>query len=1446
MKKILRTVILFALAASAVTPAWAQSPNAPPLHSDQWMGELFDAHPTAEDQTLARFIFPGSHDAGTYGLTPDLSCENCAGASMFLTPLQTCHDDLDSSGFGGLCNVFSGGVGLYGPPWGRAQHLSIHDQLAAGARVFDLRFFRATPDDQSRTSGDLTSGEFYIHHTFAGPDSNIILNDIATFLRESGHDREVIILNISSLNEGNTSMSFEGLSAFFTQVQTYLGSYMAPAPNSSCTTTGPTCPATAVFGQSTTIGQMLGQSGPHQVIVFCDCLNKNNFGTVGFDVNAPSDVANIWDPSEIGSSGFYNINNAQLNSSTTAANATVTPNNTDSGYPRPDDTSASYTLEAKDANGDSISEGSANGQYPWNTDNDIITALSYMAGQRTSQSTMWQMGLNIGLDNNAAALIRSIACNLDTSNVSGYCGAVNKDWDRFANLQEMANWLNPKTLGALVYVPRNDVNVVFLDHYDPSLTQEFYKLNAGATRVQLQINKVQGTSTSYYYDCITNVNSTCLPDFYPDIIWGQLDPPVTVPTPTSPIPAPLDWNLRLERYAQVSDTLVIEPDWLGVRSYPNDWQSTSFGFQIWDADSTSADDPIYISPTTLSNQGLLVRQNINPSACLQGTQCAPDRGSDIRYSGSEQTSSNLPDNVTNLTASVEYTVQVCVWSWLADAVPQATSLCDGSQAVDSLPPTAGPTQSPAANANGWNHTDVTVTWHWKDEPGGSGLNKAVCTTSSTSSGEGTITLKATCADLTGNTGNASYTVHVDKTKPTISAAATTQPNAAGWYNGNVTVHFTCADSGGSGIDPAGGCPADETLSTEGAAVTSTVNTAMDLAGNISDPSNVVTVKIDKTKPTITAAATTSPNAAGWYTGPVTVHFTCIDALSGIPAGACPADQTLSGDGPAVASTAKTVTDAAGNVSVPSNIVTVEIDKKPPTITAAATTSPNAGGWYTGPVTVHFTCTDALSEIPAGACPADQTLSDDGPAVASTAKTVTDAAGNVSVPSNIVTVKIDKKPPTITAAATTVPNAAGWYTGPVTVHFTCTDALSGIPTGACPADQTLSAEGAAVASTAKTVTDAAGNVSVPSKIVTVKIDGTAPTITAAATTVPNAAGWYNGNVTVHFTCTDAGSGIPAGACPADQTLSTEGTAVSSTARTVTDAAGNVSDSSNVVTGKIDKTKPTITAAATTLPNAAGWYNGPVTVHFTCTDALSGIPAGACPADQTLSTEGTAVSSTARTVTSAAGSVSDSSNFITVKIDKTKPTITAAATTLPNAAGWYNGPVTVHFSCTDALSGIPAGACPADQTLSTEGTAVSSTARTVTDAAGNVSNSSSIVTVRIDTTKPTMTINASAPILWPPNGKLVPDTISGVIANGLSGIDPSTVVFKVIDEYGAVQPAGSISLGEDGSYAFSINLQASRLGTDLDGRQYTIVITALDKAGNQGSVSTIVTVPHDQGN
>jgi hypothetical protein len=93
--------------------------------------------------------------------------------------------------------------------------------------------------------------------------------------------------------------------------------------------------------------------------------------------------------------------------------------------------------------------------------------------------------------------------------------------------------------------------------------------------------------------------------------------------------------------------------------------------------------------------------------------------------------------------------------------------------TDTSAPTASPTQSPAANAAGWNNTDVTVTWHWTDNAGGVGIDPANCTATSTTLalGGGSLTLNATCKDLAGNTGTASYTVKVDKTNPTITASA---------------------------------------------------------------------------------------------------------------------------------------------------------------------------------------------------------------------------------------------------------------------------------------------------------------------------------------------------------------------------------------------------------------------------------------------------------------------------------------------------------------------------------------------------------------------------------------------------------------------------------------------------------------------------------------------------
>jgi hypothetical protein len=220
------------------------------------------------------------------------------------------------------------------------------------------------------------------------------------------------------------------------------------------------------------------------------------------------------------------------------------------------------------------------------------------------------------------------------------------------------------------------------------------------------------------------------------------------------------------------------------------------------------------------------------------------------------------------------------------------AVCDigAFELVDATAPTASPTQDSPANVHGWNNTNVTVTWNWTDETGGSGLDLANCTTSTTSSGEGEIALEATCADLTGNQGYGGHTLFIDKTAPTISAAATSAPNAAGWYNAAVTVEFTCVDAL-SGI-PVDACPASQTLDGEGAAIASTAQTVTDNAGNTSDTSNVVTLQIDQTPPVVTV---TGVSEGGVY------------PLESAPAPGCDTQDTLSG-----VATAATVVTSGGN------------------------------------------------------------------------------------------------------------------------------------------------------------------------------------------------------------------------------------------------------------------------------------------------------------------------------------------------------------------------------------------------------------------------------------------------------------------------------------------------------------------------------------------------------
>ena len=133
----------------------------------------------------------------------------------------------------------------------------------------------------------------------------------------------------------------------------------------------------------------------------------------------------------------------------------------------------------------------------------------------------------------------------------------------------------------------------------------------------------------------------------------------------------------------------------------------------------------------------------------------------------------------------------------------------------------------------------------------------------------------------------------------------------------------------------------------------------------------------------------------------------------------------------------------------------------------------------------------------------------------------------------------------------------------------------------------------------------------------------------------------------------------------------------------------------------------------------------------------------------------------------------------------------------------------------------------------------------DTSYNGSSDAFVVKISVPPTPPSVSCTATPSTLWPPNGKPMLVIVSGNITPGTSPLVSGGARYEVIDEYGRVQPSGSITLGAAGTYSFGVSLIAARNGYDRDGRAYTIIVTGRDQIGNVGSCSVVVTVPHDRG-
>lgn len=85
--------------------------------------------------------------------------------------------------------------------------------------------------------------------------------------------------------------------------------------------------------------------------------------------------------------------------------------------------------------------------------------------------------------------------------------------------------------------------------------------------------------------------------------------------------------------------------------------------------------------------------------------------------------------------------------------------------TDTTGPTARPWHFDRANEHGWNSEAVTIRWRWTDAD--LGIDPDECDLATHVAAAGVSTVSASCADLAGNVGTASYTVRVDDTPPVL-------------------------------------------------------------------------------------------------------------------------------------------------------------------------------------------------------------------------------------------------------------------------------------------------------------------------------------------------------------------------------------------------------------------------------------------------------------------------------------------------------------------------------------------------------------------------------------------------------------------------------------------------------------------------------------------------------
>jgi hypothetical protein len=249
--------------------------------------------------------------------------------------------------------------------------------------------------------------------------------------------------------------------------------------------------------------------------------------------------------------------------------------------------------------------------------------------------------------------------------------------------------------------------------------------------------------------------------------------------------------------------------------------------------------------------------------------------------------------------------------------------------------------------------------------------------------------------------------------------------------------------------------------------------------------------------------------------------------------------------------------------------------------------------------------------------------------------------------------------------------------------------------------------------------------------------------------------------------------------------------------------------------VDDTPPSVAYTIDGIVGTNGWYRGStngnfVVVHWSVSDPESQIisTTGCDPAIQIPAPN------VGTTRTCSATSLGGSSTVTTkaIAIDATPPAVTGAAGRAPDSNGWFNKPVGVSFSGTDATSGV--ASCSAS-TYGGPDSASAQVSGTCTDAAGNVG--SATLALAYDATPPQLLKVSSKP------------TKRGVVLKWAASADTQRMQ--------VTRSPGKGAKGLEVVYAGTAKTFPDK-GLRV-GKKYRYTVSAFDAAANKASRTVTIT-------